>query len=223
MKPEKLILLGCLLALWVFSSEARGQIDPDAEKIRKLVVKIQKEMKEIDQLLLRADQPAEASKKIDETIKNIEDLLRAAEKRQSSVVKEIEELVRLAKYQKSQQTSSPQSNSSRKPEQQQEEEQQKRSKEQKPGELQKQEQRQQDEPTKPERSEDASESQQKPARRPPPAGEKEQFQRQDVSDRWGILPPKEAEDLINALSGRIPERYRRWIEEYYRRVNRSKR
>lgn len=203
------------------SAVAQIRSDPEAEKIQQLVGKIQKEMREIDQLLLRADQPQEAAKKIDETIKNIQDLLKAADSRQSSVVKNLDALVKLAKYQKSQQQSA-----SRPPEQGkpkgEEEQQQQRPKDKQPDDLQKQPEQQQQEQPKGGKD-DSAEAQQKPANQPPPTGDKSQYKRSDLSDRWGVLPPKDQEDLINALNGRWPERYRRWIDEYFRRVNRTKR
>lgn len=199
---ETIVVLGALAGL------AHAQMDPEAEKIRKLVVKIQKQMKEVDQLLLRSDRPAEAASKIDETIKNIQDLLKSTEAKQSEVIKGIEELVRLAKYKKSQQSQSKQNQP--KPDDQKSEEEQRRPKDPEPEELQRQQQQE-------------TGGEQKQATQPPPRGEKGQFQRQSLSDRWGVLPMKEQEDLINAMSSRIPERYRRWIEEYYRRVSRTKR
>lgn len=202
-------------------ARAQGPADPDTEKIQKLVQSIQKQMRDIDQLLLRSDNPQEAAKKIDATIKSIQDLLKAADTRQSAVVKDLEELVRLAKYQKSQSSSQPPPPDKNQKNQQSEGEQ--RPKDQQPDELQKQPQqpKEQDQPQG--GKEDSTQAQQKPAQRTPPQGEKGQFQRTDVSERWGVLPAKEQEDLINALTGKLPERYRRWIDEYYRRMNKAKR
>jgi hypothetical protein len=68
--------------------------------------------------------------------------------------------------------------------------------------------------------EDARARDQERARTSPPKSATEQLRRRpDWKERWGILPPKEAENLVNAMSGKIPERYRRWIEAYYRRVS----
>ncbi len=51
-----------------------------------------------------------------------------------------------------------------------------------------------------------------------PVGE---FEQVDTTGRWGLLPPKEAEDLQRHDIDEFPQRYRRWMELYYRRVNRS--
>ena len=41
----------------------------------------------------------------------------------------------------------------------------------------------------------------------------------DTSGRWGVLPPKDAEDLQRHDIDDFPQRYRHWMELYYRRVN----
>jgi hypothetical protein len=41
-----------------------------------------------------------------------------------------------------------------------------------------------------------------------------------VNGRWGMLPPKEAEDLQRKDAEEFPLRYRRWMELYFQRVNR---
>jgi len=40
---------------------------------------------------------------------------------------------------------------------------------------------------------------------------------------WGHLPPVEQELLFNPDTDDLPVRYRRWIEEYFRRVQRTNR
>jgi hypothetical protein len=114
----------------------------------------------------------------------------------------------------------------------------KRDKSQDPGELQKQP----DDPQKPEKKDpnggkcagdpnskdgdpksgkaDKHRPEQKDAERPPPNGPTGEFQRADVSGRWGVLPAKEAEDLQRRDAEEFPERYRRWMELYFNRVNR---
>jgi hypothetical protein len=67
---------------------------------------------------------------------------------------------------------------------------------------------------------DSRRPEQKNSDRPPPKGETGEFQRADVTGRWGVLPPKEAEDLQRRDAEEFPERYRRWMELYFNRVNR---
>ena len=69
------------------------------------------------------------------------------------------------------------------------------------------------------RPDDAS-PEQRDARRPPPPGATQPFERTDTSGRWGMLPPKEAEDLQRRNAEEFPLRYRRWMELYFDRVNR---
>jgi hypothetical protein len=70
---------------------------------------------------------------------------------------------------------------------------------------------------------DDSPADQRAARRPPPQGATGEFERTDLSGRWGVLPPKEAEDLQRRNADEFPERYRHWMELYFRRVNRLSR
>ncbi|MBL8840831.1 MAG: hypothetical protein JNL90_04790 [Planctomycetes bacterium] len=41
-----------------------------------------------------------------------------------------------------------------------------------------------------------------------------------MSDRWGVLPPKEAEALQRRSVDEFPPRYRVWMERYFARVQR---
>jgi hypothetical protein len=67
---------------------------------------------------------------------------------------------------------------------------------------------------------DPSHPEQANAERPPPKGATGEFQRTDLAGRWGVLPPKEAEELQRRDAEEFPERYRRWMELYFNRVNR---
>ena len=67
---------------------------------------------------------------------------------------------------------------------------------------------------------DASRPETRDAERPPPPGAAGAFERTDLAGRWGVLPPKEAEDLQRRNADEFPQRYRRWMELYFQRVNR---
>ena len=54
----------------------------------------------------------------------------------------------------------------------------------------------------------------------PPAKKSEKVRRSDLSGRWGVLPPKIQKEILNFNIENFPEKYRKWLEEYYRRVNR---
>src|SRR5262249_5251775 len=60
---------------------------------------------------------------------------------------------------------------------------------------------------------------QRDATRPPPASAVGEFERKDTRGRWGLLPPKEAEDLQRRDADEFPHRYRRWMGLYSRGVN----
>ena len=46
------------------------------------------------------------------------------------------------------------------------------------------------------------------------------FERRDTDARWGLLPPKLQERLMNLHVDDVPERYRIWLEAYIRELNR---
>lgn len=58
------------------------------------------------------------------------------------------------------------------------------------------------------------------AQQPPPADPLGRFQRSDTDARWGLLPPKLQERLMNLHVDDVPERYRTWLESYIHALNR---
>lgn len=52
---------------------------------------------------------------------------------------------------------------------------------------------------------------------PQPVGD---FLRRDTDARWGVLPPKLQERLMNLHVDDVPERYRTWLEAYVRELSR---
>jgi len=70
---------------------------------------------------------------------------------------------------------------------------------------------------------DDSEPKQVNTDQPAPESETAVFEKDTDKDRWGLLPPKEAEDLQRHRMEEFPQRYRLWMEMYYRRVNSSRR
>lgn len=52
---------------------------------------------------------------------------------------------------------------------------------------------------------------------PQPVGD---FLRRDTDARWGVLPPKLQERLMNLHADDVPERYRTWLEAYVRELSR---
>lgn len=54
---------------------------------------------------------------------------------------------------------------------------------------------------------------------PPPPDPTKPVTRQDTDDRWGLLPPKLQERLMNLHVDDVPERYRSWLEAYVRSMH----
>lgn len=217
---KKLLLLAasCLLAPAV----AGAQTD-DELRAKELIATIQKEMAEIDRLLLEADRasPARARDKLEDAVKNIEELLRQVQENQASCVRNIEELVRLTKYQKSNQPGQGGGQSGEQPPPRNRE----RERDADPEQLKNQGQPEgaRPEPKGDDRPEhggpDHSPPEQRADGRERPPSERGQFEREDTAGRWGFLPPKVAE-VFNAMrEDQFPEKYRRLMEKYYQREN----
>ncbi|MHC5212039.1 MAG: hypothetical protein ACYTG2_15075 [Planctomycetota bacterium] len=54
----------------------------------------------------------------------------------------------------------------------------------------------------------------------PPPPESVRYTREDTDARWGLLPPKMQERLMNLHVDDVPERYRAWMDAYIRELNR---
>ncbi|HEX5010958.1 MAG TPA: hypothetical protein VFY71_11205 [Planctomycetota bacterium] len=67
---------------------------------------------------------------------------------------------------------------------------------------------------------DPTQGVQRDGQQPPPPSATEDFLRRDTDARWGVLPPKLQERLMNLHTDDIPERYRAWLEAYVRELNR---
>jgi len=60
------------------------------------------------------------------------------------------------------------------------------------------------------------------AQNPPPSKNPERADKPDLSGRWGVLPPKLQNDILNFNIDKFPQKYRKWLKEYYRRINRNR-
>jgi hypothetical protein len=230
MRMVRTIACGVALALAAISPAAAQ--DADEIRARELRARIQKQLGEIDEMLLEADKvkPAEVAAKGEEVKKAIDELLATVQTKQSQVVSDIEEMIRLVKYRQNNQSQSQsqsegeqsQSGGSPKPSERDREggsDELKRQGEPKEGEQPGKEQEGEgQEGEQPQGGEpDGGEGEQESGSLPP--GEKERFQREDVTGRWGVLPPKVAEPLQRLGADEFPERYRKLILRYYRTVN----
>ncbi len=231
--------LWILIAVLSLSSAGRASAQAlgstDDQKRLELVAKIKKDLEEIDRLLLEAerDKTGSVKEKMAAAQKDIEKLLESAQKNQAQVVSNIEELVRMTKYVKNNSGGDSGDDSQSgggDPKKQRE-----REKEKDPGELLPQPQQQ-----KPEQGEepksgkeqpkngkeeggepDHTKGEQETADHKKPPAEKGEFQRDDTSGRWGVLPQKEAELMQNWSDKQFPEKYRKLLYDFYRRANRA--
>lgn len=221
------LVLACVLG----SSVAQAQ-SADEIRAKELQAKIKKDMAEIDALLLNAEKasPAATKEKLEEVKKNLDEMLKNVQSKQGQVMSDIEELIKLAKSRKNNGKSGQQGQQSDAPDSQQEQGGE-RQREQAPDELQRQQEQKEGQQSQGEQSEsqqkpengkdpkdgraDASKGEQEDGQAKP-EGEKGKFERDDVRGRWGVLPPKVAEQLQQLGAGNYAERYRTLIERYYR-------
>lgn len=209
-----------LLALCAATARAQSEEELRAKELQE---RIKKEMAEIDELLLKADKssPADAKAKIESVKKTIDELLKDVQGKQSSVCQNIDELVKLARYKKNgkggQGGDAEGDGQGGQPQNQQ------RDKDRDPKELQKQGQKPEDQQggrePKDKKPDDRDPGKQTDPGQLPPPQEKEKHERTDVSGRWGLLPGKVAEDMMQLSPDQLPEKYFRLIEQYYRRSN----
>ena len=182
-----------------------------------LVQLIREGMKKIDESLLGAA-ARDVPEKLQENIRYIEELLKSTRDQSSQVIKNLDELIKSVKYQKS-----GSSGQRPMPPQQEQQGENKPRSEQDDGELKDNPSQQDQEAEKNRKPEDGSPDnrpgQQRPGD-PPPPKDPDEVDHLDLSGRWGVLPPKIQKDILNFNIENFPQKYRKWLEEYYRRINR---
>lgn len=214
-----------------------GAEDPKQKMIR-LFGEVQKHLDEIDRLLLEASTKRSAEE-ITEALRKMEELLRDAERNQSSTIEKMDELIKTAPQQQSGSGKGPPKKNQPPQEGQGQPQDQKPS--QDPGQQGERDQRsdrpqQLDRPQgeqgeKPEGSKPESEQDQKGQQNPnsnrdsdeagsniegPDSSRRSGAQRDDPRGSWEVqLPPKKTEVFRNPLRDtQIPDRYHRWIERW---------
>lgn len=206
--------------------------DGDEMRAKELQAKIKKQMSEIDEILLNAEKssPKDAAAKMADVKKSLDEMLKDAQTKQSQVVSDIEELVRMAKMKQSQsgqgQSGSPpppKSGGEKPPSERDREpdsEELKRQGQNKPGEEQ---DKQNEDGQKPEGGgPDDQKDKPENGEGVPPPDDKAKFEREDTAGRWGTLPGKVEELLKQLSSDQFPERYKKLIEQYYRRSQKAR-
>jgi hypothetical protein len=183
------------------------------EAAMKLVQRIRQDLAEVDRLL----DEAAATDRLDP----VQDA-RASHVR---AISDLEELIKLVKYQRSGSPSSGGGGGGRSPQGQpppREADDRSQSEPapqpQQPQDGQQGEERSGSEPrAAPEQSQPGA--QESSGRQPPPEPTAD-FLRRDTDARWGVLPPKLQERLMNLHVDDVPQRYRTWLEAYVRELNR---
>jgi hypothetical protein len=200
------------------SSQERTPMEPDNEAA-KLVERIQEGMKKIDENLMEASASG-VKEDLEENIRNIEKLLNDTQNMSSQVIQSLDQLIKSIKYKKcgsGSGQSPPQPKGSQEQENKPRDEQQDDSMKQNP-QSQNEEGQEQDRPEDGRPEDDRGNRQ---AKDDPPPTDPERAEHTDVSGRWGVLPPKVQNDILNFNIEEFPQKYRKWLEEYYKRVNKQ--
>ena len=192
------------------------------DKTAELIDRIRQGLKKIDENLLGAkvDDTAEGMRR---NIRDMEKLLEDTRGRSAQVIQDLDELIRGVKYKQcGSGGAGQQPPNTKKPEQQ--ESNQRRDEDQSDDPQKNADSREEnrDEP-KDGKPDDRSPEQRQAGDKPPPEKDPERVKREDLSGRWGILPPKIQQDILNFNIDYFPQKYRKWLEDYYRRINRRAR
>lgn len=218
----------------VLAAPALGQSEHEQElEAKELIARIKTQMKKIDELLLDVDEtaPAEAKQSLEEVTTDIEKLLKTVTEGQAKVIEDIEQLVRMTKYSQSNQGQSGQQDPKNQPQNQNRE----RDRDAEPDQLKKQgepkksgadqkkpegEPQDQDQPR--DGRADGEEPKQRDATSPPPPPETRAYERENVTGRWGNLPPKVGEMFQQLGPDRFPSKYMKLLDQYYYKANKKK-
>ena len=226
-----LAMIPCAVA----QDEGGDPVDPmeQQQRTRELLMRIRSRMKEVNELLLQGAGGAQTEQEAVGAADDIKQLLLQAESRSEAVIRGIDELIEMANSQPPQsgggggQPNQPPQNDPNS------QDQPRRQKSDDPQQLQEQPQDSQQQDSQQQQQEQGGQhpdqppsSEQDPREQetgnPPPEGETGAFTNEDTAGRWGVLPPKQAEDLQRHNVEEFPQRYRQYMERYLKRVNRSR-
>lgn len=189
---------------------------------QELIKRIREGMKEVDENLLAASARG-VRQKMKENARYMEELLDETRAKAGQVIRDLDALIRNVKYRKQQSGNSGQCETPPREGQGEEPRNRPRSEPREEG-LKKNPASGKKKKAEEERQKgDGSPADRKPGKdkgTPPPPKPPEKVRRPDVSGRWGVLPPKIQKEILNFNIENFPEKYRKWLEEYYRRVNR---
>lgn len=213
------IATALLLAPLVLSNAALPQEEADAIDPQELVKRIQEGMHEIDQNLADAS-AAGVREKMSQNVRYMEELLKDTQNQSRFVISALDELIKSIKYRK---CGSGGGNQMQPPPDSSNKEEQKPRSEQGDQELKENPSNQEEEGKPEDARPKEAQGEKNRAKNPPPQKPPEEVDHPDVSERWGVLPPKIQNDILNFNIESFPEKYRKWLEEYYKRINQRKR
>jgi len=213
------VFLAAALLMAVAVQSARAQAFDEEQEIARLIQRIQEDLELIDENLLEAEKARGVKGSSDRRMDTIiEDTMRKHE----AVIEGIEELIRSIKY-----SSSSSGGSSTNPPPDQQQQNQDQSQQRREGST---DDELKENPNKPDESDGSSKDgdpsndkgRQEQADRPKSDPPSKKEDHSDTSGRWGLLPPKVQEEILNSNVDDFPQKYRKWLEEYYRRVGRKR-
>lgn len=217
-------MISQILAMIVLGMPAQGPglPNPQQDEIKELFHSIEKTLEEIDKLLLDASNENSGSstaENMQKASKKMEELLKKTAEGQQKVSKEIDEILKKLPPGGGSGNSSgnplPDKNKPQKDPQNQGERERDKTPED-PGQPQPNQQTQ--EPKSPEDSQARSKNQKTPPPKNPPPDVNRQ---ENQAGKWGDLPPLYQELFRNQKTDEIPVRYRKQIEDLYKKLNQS--
>lgn len=220
------ILFACLLVPCVqhkpTPEEAFGKPGGDDAQVEALIQRVQEQLAAVDEALHTAADEDRATAQ-----------LNAARQAHLSVIRDIEELIKQFKYTESQSQSSSGGGGGKsdpsqsqgapqpKPEERESDGQQHADPKSGAQPPKAESQSAEEKSGQPQGGEPNSQpASQQPGDQLPPPPDAGRFERQDTDARWGLLPPKVQERLMNLHVDDLPERYRTWMDAYIRQLNR---
>lgn len=211
MRPNQLF---CLLGLALPVSAQGG--DP-MEEIKAIFARVEKEMHEIDKLLLDAG-TQNAAAKLQQNIDSLQKLLENAEQKQRAVIDGIDQILeKVPQKNKNQQNQQNQNRNQQNQQDQDQEQQDQRRDSQTPDMQEQQQNREQRSDQQRNEGPDPVHGENRDAQRPPHEDATGNAVRDDLDREWGELPEYIRKRHMKGETPKIPLRYERYWLEYVRR------
>lgn len=215
----RFVLAVLLLLGFGLNDGAAGQEGSSDARIKEIVERIRKTMKEVDEHLFTAG--SSRTGRGEEGKDEIKAILDKTREEHRQIIRDIDELIRSIEYEMQSSSSSP-DRQMPKPEQKEAEGQKPRQENPGESELKKNPSAKENEKNPEDGNPSKSKPKQEDARNRKQDKDPEQVDHRDTSGRWGLLPPKVQEEILNSNVEDFPQKYRKWLEEYYRTVNKQR-